>query len=87
MRVLFDAVDNKIVVLTLQIAPGKKIADTRYHGSLPFNVKKIQISLEKAIEQLGEPTARRGTSLVYTFKGYSVTLKYYPQLDYVRIHK
>ena len=85
--VSLEIVDGKIRTVTLQIAPGSKIGDSGYQGSLPFDRAAIDSGPEKAIATLGKPGGQgvHEGDLVYDRQGFRFTLIYRPQLDYITI--
>ena len=78
--------DQHVIEIILQIAPGKRISDVTYSGSLPDKVIECRVSPEKAIEILGKPQkdiTHGYRQLTYSLEGVLMTLYYGPSLDFV----
>jgi hypothetical protein len=86
--ITFIALDDKIIEVLLQIAPGKKIKDIPFPGILPENIYESSESAEKAIQLLGKPVfdSNQGyRQLTYIIDNLCVILYYGPALDYISI--
>jgi len=80
------AMNGRVINVTFQIAPGKKIDDPSYSGSTPGFLNECRNSPEDAIRVLGSPlkdTNKGYRQLVYSQGNRFMTLYYGPKLDFV----